>query len=89
MWLEWHINKAGYPEPCLLRLPSIYTGMQSWDVLRADLEKSAEKLSKASISLFVIHPTWPTLHFPAPVIECLKTKLANVNMKMGMLNLLQ
>jgi hypothetical protein len=36
-------REQGYPEPCLLRFPTIYTGMQSWDDLRADLNKSAEK----------------------------------------------
>jgi hypothetical protein len=32
----------GYPEPCLLLFPTIYTGRQSWDDLCADLNKAAE-----------------------------------------------
>jgi hypothetical protein len=29
-------REQGYPGPCLLRCPTIYTGRQSWDDLRAD-----------------------------------------------------
>jgi hypothetical protein len=36
-------RQLDYPEPCLLRFPTIYTGRQSWDDLRADLNKVAEK----------------------------------------------
>jgi hypothetical protein len=36
-------RQSDYPEPCLLRFPKIYTGRQSWDDLRADLNKVAEK----------------------------------------------
>jgi hypothetical protein len=36
-------QQHGFPEPCLLRFTSIYTGRQSWDKLRAKLNKSAEK----------------------------------------------
>jgi hypothetical protein len=36
---------SDFPEPCLLRFPTIYTGRQSWDDLRADLNKVAEKQS--------------------------------------------
>jgi hypothetical protein len=36
-------RQSDYPEPCLLRFPTIYTGRQSLDDLRADLNKVAEK----------------------------------------------
>jgi uncharacterized protein YlbG (UPF0298 family) len=36
-------RQSDYPEPCLLRFLTIYTGKQSWDDLRADLNKVAEK----------------------------------------------
>jgi hypothetical protein len=36
-------RQQGYHEPCMLRFPYSYTGKQSWDDLRADLNKSAEK----------------------------------------------
>jgi hypothetical protein len=36
-------RQLDYPEPCLLRFLKIYTGRQSWDDLRADLNKVAEK----------------------------------------------
>jgi hypothetical protein len=36
-------RQSDYPEPCLLRFPTIYNGRQSWDDLRADLNKVAEK----------------------------------------------
>jgi hypothetical protein len=36
-------RQLDYPESCLLRFPTIYTGRQSWDDLRADLNKVAEK----------------------------------------------
>jgi hypothetical protein len=36
-------RQSDYPNPCLLRFPTIYTGRQSWDDLRADLNKVAEK----------------------------------------------
>jgi hypothetical protein len=35
-------KRSDYPEPCLLRFPTIYTGRQSWDDLCADLNKVAE-----------------------------------------------
>jgi hypothetical protein len=37
------IARQYYPEPCLLRFPTIYTGRQSWDDLHAGLNKIAEK----------------------------------------------
>jgi hypothetical protein len=36
-------RQSDYPEPCLLRFSKIYTGRQSWDDLRADLNKVADK----------------------------------------------
>jgi hypothetical protein len=36
-------RQSDYPELCILRFPTIYTGKQSWDDLRADLNKVAEK----------------------------------------------
>jgi hypothetical protein len=36
-------RQSDYPGPCLLRFPTIYNGRQSWDDLRADLNKVAEK----------------------------------------------
>jgi hypothetical protein len=36
-------RQSEYTEPCLLRFSAIYTGKQSWDDLRADLNKVAEK----------------------------------------------
>jgi hypothetical protein len=36
-------RQSDYPEPCLLMFPTIYTGRKSWDDLRADLNKVAEK----------------------------------------------
>jgi hypothetical protein len=36
-------REQGYPEPCLLRFPTNYTGRQSWDDLRVDLNKAAKK----------------------------------------------
>jgi hypothetical protein len=36
-------REQGYPRSCLLRFPKIYTGRQSWDDLRADLNKAVEK----------------------------------------------
>jgi uncharacterized protein YlbG (UPF0298 family) len=36
-------RQSDYPEPCLLRFPTIYTGRQSRDDLRVDLNKVAEK----------------------------------------------
>jgi hypothetical protein len=36
-------REQGYSDPCLLRFPTIYTGRQSWDDLRTDLNKAAEK----------------------------------------------
>jgi hypothetical protein len=36
-------RQQGYPEQCLLRLPTLYTGRQSWDDLRVDLHKAAKK----------------------------------------------
>jgi hypothetical protein len=35
-------RQSDYPEPCLLRFPTIYTGRKSWDDLCADLNKVAE-----------------------------------------------
>jgi uncharacterized protein YlbG (UPF0298 family) len=35
--------QSDYPEPCLSRFLTIYTGRKSWDDLRADLHKVAEK----------------------------------------------
>jgi hypothetical protein len=34
---------SDYPEPCMLRFLTIYTGRQSWGDLHADLNKVAEK----------------------------------------------
>jgi hypothetical protein len=36
-------REHGYPERYLLWFMTIHTGRQSWDDLRADLEKAAEK----------------------------------------------
>jgi hypothetical protein len=36
-------RQSHYLGPCILRFPTIYTGRQSWDDLRADLNKVSEK----------------------------------------------
>jgi hypothetical protein len=63
-------RQQGYPEPCMLRFPSIYTGRQSWDDLCANLKKSDEKQGFQ----FIVHNTANSAqardgHFPALAIE--------------------
>jgi hypothetical protein len=63
---------SDYPEPCLLRFPTIYTGRQSWDGLRADLNKVAEKQGFQ----FTFHNTKHTAQATAWTLSCTRHQMA-------------
>jgi hypothetical protein len=65
MWLEWHSNKA-IPSHVGYGYPSIYTGRQLWDNLRADLKKSAEKQGFQ----FTVHNTANSVHAMVRTLPC-------------------
>jgi hypothetical protein len=63
---------SDYPEPCLLRFPTIYTGRQSWDDLRADLNKVAEKQGFQ----FTVRNTKHTSQATAWTLFCTRHRMA-------------
>jgi hypothetical protein len=72
---------SDYPEPCLLRFLTIYTGRQSWDDLCADLNKVAEKQGFQ----FTVRNTKHTDQATAWTLSCTRhrmaeKKFANVSM---------
>jgi hypothetical protein len=74
-------RQSDYPEPCLLRRPTIYTGRQSWDDLRADLNKVAVK--QGFQFTFVIQNTHPKPqhgHYLVNDTKWQNTKFANMSM---------
>jgi hypothetical protein len=62
-----------YPDPCLLRFPTIYTGRQSWDDLRADLNKFAEKQGFQ----FTVRNTKHTAQSTAWALSCIRHRMAD------------
>jgi hypothetical protein len=65
-------RRSNYPEPCLLRFPTIYTGRQLWDDLRADLNKVAEKQGFQ----FTVHNTKYTAQATAWTLSCTRHQMA-------------
>jgi hypothetical protein len=65
-------RQSDYPEPCLLRFPTIYTGKQSWDDLRADLNKVAEKQGFQ----FTVRNTKYTAQSTAWTLSCTRHQMA-------------
>jgi hypothetical protein len=64
-------RQLDYPEPCLLRFPTIYTGRQSWDDLRADPNKVA---GKQGFQL-TIHNTKHTAQATAWALSCTRHRM--------------
>jgi hypothetical protein len=65
-------RQPDYPEPCLLRFPTIYTGRQSWDDLRADLNKVAEK----QVFQFTVRNTEHTTQATPWTLSCTRHRMA-------------
>jgi hypothetical protein len=65
-------RQSDYPNPCLLRCPTIYTGRQSWDDLRADLNKVDEK----QCFQFTFHNTKKTAQATAWTLSCTRHLMA-------------
>jgi hypothetical protein len=65
-------RQSDYPDPRLLRFPTIYTGKQSWNDLRADLKKVAEKQGFQ----FTVRNTKYTAHATALTLSCTRHRMA-------------
>jgi hypothetical protein len=65
-------RQSDYFEPCLLRFPTICTGWQSWDELRADLNKVAEKQAFQ----FTVRNTKHTAQATAWTLSCTRHRMA-------------
>jgi hypothetical protein len=65
-------RQSDYPKPCLLRFPTIYTGRQSWDDLRADLNKVAEKQGFQ----FTVRNTKHTSQTTSWTLSCTRHRMA-------------
>jgi hypothetical protein len=65
-------RQIDYPELCLFRFPTIYSGGQSWDDLRADLNKVADKLGFQ----LTFHNTKHTAQATAWKVSCTHHRMA-------------
>jgi hypothetical protein len=65
-------RQSDYPKPCLLTFSTIYTGKQSWDDLRADLNKVAEKQGFQ----FTVRNTKHTAQSTAWTLSCKRHRMA-------------
>jgi hypothetical protein len=70
--VEGIARHSDYPKPCLLRFPTIYTGMQSWDDLHADLNKVDEK----QCFQFTVRNTKHTAQATAWTLSCTRHRMA-------------
>jgi hypothetical protein len=66
-------RQQGYPGPCVLRFPTIYTGRQSWDDPCADLNKNKAFNSQFTNQNTRLKPLYG--HCVAHAIKCLKTTI--------------
>jgi hypothetical protein len=64
-------RQLDYHEPCLLRFPTTYTARQSWDDLRADLNKVAEKQGFK----FTVHNTKHTEQATPWTLSCTRLRM--------------
>jgi hypothetical protein len=65
-------RQSEYHEPFLLRFPTIYSGRQSWDDLRADLNKVAKKEGFQ----FTVRNTKHTAQATAWTLSCTHHRMA-------------